>query len=1254
MRLFDARLLREARRSHRGLALAVGLGALGGLLTVLQAQALSQSVNQLFLAGSTLSGIRPLLGALLIIALLRAATIWASEATAGIAAVEVKTGLRRRLFSHLMELGPTYARGERTGELVNTTVEGIEALDAYFSQYLPQLALAVLVPLTILAFVLPLDPISGLVLLLTAPLIPLFMILIGDQADAMTRRQWISLSRMSAHFLDVLQGLPTLKLFNRSRAESSRIAAISDAHREATMGVLRVAFLSALVLELVATISTAVVAVEVGLRLLYGGLAFEQAFFVLILAPEFYLPLRLLGARFHAGVAGVAAADRIFEIMDCGSPIADFPARTGIRQSAAEFGIDNSRNSGAGSTESAISFRNVSFCYPGETQLALQDVSFDLHPGQKMALVGPSGGGKSTIAQLLLRFAEPSGGEIIVDGSLLRDLPDRSWRQQLAWVPQLPYLFHGSVIDNIRLGRADASKDRVMQAARQAGAHGFIQDLPQGYDTIVGDRGVRLSGGQAQRIALARAFLLDAPLVILDEATGNLDPETETEIEDSLASLLRGRSALIIAHRLHTIRDVDAILVLDRGRIAQAGTHATLSKDRDGLYARMLTAHTASGTQTGPDRALPNANPAAAPPTAGELTAEEPPGSAALRNDSPAAAADLADIPTHGAYRPSGNALRVLSFLLGFLRPFWPRVLVSVLLGFAAVACGIGLMGASAWIIASAALGPSIAELQVAIVSVRFFGIARGFARYGERLVSHDVTFRVLAALRSWFYAVVEPLSPAGLAGRRSGELLSRLVGDIGALEGFYVRAVAPFAVAILTAVLAGFLVGRAGPRLAALLLLFLLIAGVAAPLLVRTLSRVPGRRMAVVRGELNASLVDGVQGVADLVAFGGETAQLDRVGRLGRQLGSLQSRMAAIGGLNNGAISLCAGLAIAALLAGAAPLVAGGAISGVSLAVLVMIALASFEAVMPLPGAAQQLDSSLEAGRRVLELAETASVPSPPDPAAVAAAVGVPHAAGHPTRASPAGIGQEVPRVSLEVGRFRYADGESWLLHDVRFELPAGGHLAVVGPSGSGKTTLVNLLLRFWDPQEGCIRLAGRDVRELDPDEVRRKFGVVAQSTYLFSGTIRDNLLLARPDASQDDLERAVAQAQLAEFIHSLPEAYDTWVGEYGLRLSGGERQRLAVARALLKDAPVLILDEPTANLDPVTARALLDATRGLMSGRSVLSISHDLMGLDEADEVLVLREGTIVERGRHADLLARAGFYRRMWHRRRSLLEE
>jgi ATP-binding cassette subfamily C protein CydC len=343
-------------------------------------------------------------------------------------------------------------------------------------------------------------------------------------------------------------------------------------------------------------------------------------------------------------------------------------------------------------------------------------------------------------------------------------------------------------------------------------------------------------------------------------------------------------------------------------------------------------------------------------------------------------------------------------------------------------------------------------------------------------------------------------------------------------------------------------------------------------------------------------------------------------------------------------------------VLIGAAPLVAGGSLSGVTLAVLIMIALASFEAVVPLPAAAQHLEGSLEAGRRLLALAGAAPSFALPRAAAEVASPTWGDEAVRPTPAAmtPGAAADTAPDIRVENLRFRYGDAEPWALDGVSFELPAGDHLAIVGPSGSGKTTLVNLLLRFWDADEGCIRLAGRDVRESDPDEVRRRFGVVTQSTYLFGGTIRDNLLLARPGASQADLDRAVAQAQLADFIHALPEGYATWVGEYGLRLSGGERQRLAIARALLKDAPVLVLDEPVANLDPVTARAVLDATRVLMSGRSVLSITHNPIGLEEASQVLVLREGAIVERGRHADLLSRDGFYYRMWRRELGSLNE
>jgi thiol reductant ABC exporter CydD subunit len=548
-------------------------------MVVVQAYLLSLVVSQVFLDGREFGDVLYLLVGFLALSIARAGMVWGAELAADRVASRVKHDLRARLMAHLMALGPAYTRGERSGELANTAVEGIEALDAYFRQYLPQLALAALVPLTVLIFVFPLDWVSGLVMLLTAPLIPVFMILIGSLAESLTRRQWTSLSRMSAHFLDVLQGLATLKLFGRSREQFRVIAQISDQFRGATMGVLRVTFLSALVLELVATISTAVVAVQIGLRLLYGQLAFQQGFFVLLLAPEFYLPLRLLGTRFHAGMQGIAAAQRIFEVLE--TPAAAHSARSSGRPATSPKRLD-------------IRFNGVHYAYEEGKRPALNGLSFELPQGRSLALVGPSGAGKSTVAYLMLRFIEPDQGAITVGGQPLDALSPAAWREQVAWVPQNPYLFHGTVAENICLARPDASLDQVESAASQASASGFIEALPKGYGTVIGERGARLSGGEAQRIALARAFLKDAPLLILDEATANLDPEIEAVVQEAMARLLPGRTALIIAHRLSTVYRADRIVVLDRGQLAQEGSHIDLMQ-QSGLYRRLVGAYGAGG-----------------------------------------------------------------------------------------------------------------------------------------------------------------------------------------------------------------------------------------------------------------------------------------------------------------------------------------------------------------------------------------------------------------------------------------------------------------------------------------------------------------------------------------------------------------------------------------------------------------------------------------------------------------------------------
>jgi len=586
------------------------------------------------------------------------------------------------------------------------------------------------------------------------------------------------------------------------------------------------------------------------------------------------------------------------------------------------------------------------------------------------------------------------------------------------------------------------------------------------------------------------------------------------------------------------------------------------------------------------------------------------------------------------------SSISILRSLLSFLAPFWPWIVLSVLLGFATISSGIGLMATSAWIIASAALHPSIAALQVAIVGVRFFGITRGLFRYAERLVSHQVTFRVLARLRTRFYAALEPLAPAGLLSRRSGDLLSRIVADIGTLEHFYIRAVAPPFVALLIAGLMWVFFASFDRRLALALLLFQALTGVAAPVLTRLLSRGPGARLVAVRAGLNATLVDGIQGLADLLAYGQAASQAARVAALGGDLAHEQSRLAAVTGLSAALSNLSTGLATLAVLALAIPLVTAGKLTGVHLAVLVLAAAASFEAVQPLPLAAQHLESSLAAARRLFEVVEG----------------GWQMADGRwqmadGRRESPPNDRRSVA-IAVKDLSFRYAAGEPLALTGVSFTVLAGGRVAIVGPSGAGKSTLVNLLLRFWDYQAGQIRLGGQPLRELAPEDVRATIGVVTQTTHLFNATVRDNLALARPAATADEIEAAARQAQIHDFIAALPQGYDTWIGEQGLRLSGGERQRLAIARALLRDAAILILDEATANLDALTERTVWEAIETLMRGRTTLIITHRLAGLEDVDEILVLDQGQVVERGRHIDLLQAGGLYRRMWDLQHGML--
>ena len=535
------------------------------------------------------------------------------------------------------------------------------------------------------------------------------------------------------------------------------------------------------------------------------------------------------------------------------------------------------------------------------------------------------------------------------------------------------------------------------------------------------------------------------------------------------------------------------------------------------------------------------------------------------------------------------------------------RVGFSVLLGALAVGFGVALMATAGYLISRAAEHPPILSLTVTIVLVRFFGLARPIARYLERLASHDLALRALARIRARFYARIEPLAPAELGAFRRGDLLSRMVGDVDTLQGLYVRGVGPPLVAVLTGAACVVATAIVLPEAAAILAMGLIVGGIAVPALAAYLGRAAGRRQAAARGELSALLVELLRGAPELVVYGRDRDTMARVHEADAELARLGRRDALTAGLAEALSVLVAGLTAAGVLAVAVSAHDAGALDRVLVATLALLALASFEAVAPLPGTARELASLLASGRRILELTDRApQIADPPRPAPP----------------------PESATVALEFATARYTDEEEPALSGVNLRLDPGRRVALVGPSGAGKTTVVNLLLRFLDPEEGRVTLAGRDLREYRQEDVRRTFALAGQEAHVFDSTIRENLRLARPAASENELHEVLDRVRLAEWVAGLPEGIDTRVGEEGTELSGGQRQRVVLARALLADAPVLVLDEPTAHLDPATAEALMDDVLGAAEERTVLLITHRQEGLARMDEVHTLVHGrTTVE---------------------------
>ncbi|MGW1622416.1 thiol reductant ABC exporter subunit CydD [Streptomyces sp. NPDC002172] len=1195
MKPIDPRLLRYAGATRVFLVAVVGLDAVGAGLVIAQAMLIADVVVGAFQHGHSVSELRTPLLLLAAVAVGRALVSWLTELAAHRASAAVKSELRGRLLDRAVALGPGWLSDQRTGSLVNLATRGVDALDDYFSRYLPQLGLAVVVPVAVLARIVTEDWVSAAIIVGTLPLIPLFMVLIGWATQSRTERQWRLLSRLSGHFLDVVAGLPTLKVFGRAKAQAESIRRITGEYRQATMRTLRIAFLSSFALELLATLSVALVAVTIGMRLVHGDMDLYIGLVILVLAPEAYLPLRQVGAQFHAAAEGLAAAEEIFAVLETPVPV-----------------------SGAGTVPSgaALAFEGVTVRYPGRSADAVTDVSFTVEPGETVALVGPSGVGKSTLLNVLLGFVRPTRGRVRIGDADLADVDLAEWRSRIAWVPQRPHLYAGTIAENVRLARPDADDDAVRGALRDAGALEFVDALPEGAETVLGEDGAGLSAGQRQRLALARAFLADRPVLLLDEPTAALDGVTEGEVVAAVRRLSEGRTVVLVVHRPALLSAADRVVRLSGGE-APRGLRPLEPQSLCGPTTRLgqwegEIAEGLGGLEGEGVGSLGGVGSGRAE-RSGELDGAQ---------------GDVLGQSAGRAVEPvAGRQQGVLARVRAASRARRGRLLLALLLGALALGSAVGLMATSGWLISRASQQPPVLYLMVAVTATRAFGIGRAVFRYGERLVSHDAVLRMLADTRVAVYRRLERLAPAGLRATRRGDLLSRLVADVDTLQDYWLRWLLPAGVAVAVSAGAVGFTAWLLPEAGAALALGLLAAGVGVPLVTSAVARRAEHRLAPARGLLATRVTDLLTGTAELTVAGALPARTDAARRADGTLTRIASRGATATALGDGLTALLTGLTVVAAALLGAQGVTDGRLSGVAMAVVVLTPLAAFEAVLGLPLAVRHRQRVRRSAERIYEVLDAPEPVREPERPRQAPAAPFP--------------------VVLKGLTARYPGQARDALGGLDLTLHEGHRVAVVGASGAGKSTLAQVLLRFLDPDAGSYTVAGVDAYGMDSDDVRRLVGLCAQDAHLFDSSVRENLLLARKDATEEDLRDALGRARLLDWADGLPDGLDTLVGEHGARLSGGQRQRLALARALLADFPVLVLDEPAEHLDLPTADALTADLLAATEGRTTLLITHRLAGLEAVDEVIVLDAGRVVQRGNYAELAAVAGPLRDMAER-------
>lgn len=1071
------------------------------------------------------------------------------------AAQTAKTTIRQAVYNKLTDLGPAYRESISTGEALQISVEGVEHLESYFGLYLPQLFYAVVAPLTLFICLAPLSFPTALTLFICVPFIPLSIVAVQKIAKRVMGQYWGTHTDLGAMFLESIQGLSTLKVFQADEARHTKLNTEAETFRQATMRLLVMQLNSITVMDLFAFGGAAIGIIVALNQMAQGAVTFGAVFTIIFLSAEFFLPLRALGSFFHTAMSGMAAADKMFALLDTPNPL------RGTRS------VDSHKVD--------IECRNVGYSYDGE-RTVLEAVDLTIPQGSFVGITGESGSGKSTLAGIISGSLDRYSGAVYINKVELKEISQASLHEIITYVPFASYLFEGTIRSNLLPAKPQATNEELWEVLERCKLAEFVK-ASGGLDVPVAPEGANLSGGQRQRLAMARALLHDTPVYILDEATSNIDVESEAAIISLAQELAADKTVIMITHRLAALKNADVIFVMENGRVVEQGSHAALVDENEGalsgVYQRLWAQQ--SELEAFASQARDIADPA---------------GSADAADGTDAASDDTADdIKT--PYRRRSH-LAVMFELLKLTKPLLPVMALAIFLGVVGFAAAIFLTVFAVFgLLDLSGLNAGIGWVAAAI-AVAICGVVRGPLRYGEQLCNHYLAFKILALVRDRLFAVMRQLAPAKLEGRNKGNLVSMVTSDVELLEVFYAHTISPALIALIVSIGMVIFIGFQSPVLAVVAALAYGTLGILVPWISSKSAGTLGRDVRDRIGLMNTFVLDSLRGLPEILQFGRaqiRSRQLrEHMEDLSHFEDPLKKRMARS--------QACIGLLVLAwdivILSVAVVLMVTGQLGFAPALISIAALMSSFGPVIAVANLGTNLQQTLAAGERVLELLDEEPV----------------------VHEVSDGIDLE-SFTGASLNRVDFSYGDERILDGIDLSIKSDSIVRIAGKSGAGKSTLLKLLMRYWDVDNGQVALSEHDIKRINTTSLRNMQSAMSQETFLFDGTIRENLLIAKSDASDDELKDALVKASLIDLVDRLPHGIDTPLGDLGDSLSGGERQRLGLARVFLHNAPCMLLDEPTSNLDSLNEAAVLKALSENRAGKTIVLVSHRLSAATIAD---------------------------------------